>query len=158
VTRGRDPRQHPLVAEPAGRDLPGRACSRPGCRAALRDLLAPLRARGLAATLSIPDEIPVGRQTSEVVFLVAQEALRNVVTHSGAESVELSVWLQDGWLVLTVIDEGVGFEPDALMAAPAGGHVGLSLLRDLARAVGGGLEVRSSPGKGTRVQLEVPCD
>jgi len=130
---------------------------RAGLPTALHDLLAPLRARGIAATLSIPDEVPVGRQTSEVVFRVAQEALRNVVTHSRAESVELSVWLQDGWLVLNVIDEGVGFEPDALTAAPAGGHVGLSLLRDLARAAGGGLDVRSTPGKGTRVELEVPC-
>jgi signal transduction histidine kinase len=127
-----------------------------GLPAALRDLLEPLGARGIAVTLSIPDEIPVGRQTAEVVFRVAQEALRNVVAHSRTESVEVSAWLDDGWLVLTVIDDGVGFEPDGPTAAPADGHVGLSLLRDLARAAGGGLDVRSSPGKGTRVQLEVP--
>jgi two-component system, NarL family, sensor kinase len=68
----------------------------------------------------------------------------------------VSARLEDGWLVLTVIDHGVGFEPDGITATPAGGHVGLSLLRDLARAAGGGLDMRSSHGKGTRVQLEVP--
>jgi signal transduction histidine kinase len=51
---------------------------------------------------------------------------------------------------------GTGFDMDALAVAPAGGHVGLRLLRDLVHAAGGTPDVVSSPGAGTRVRLEVP--
>ena len=100
--------------------------------------------------------LPVSRQAAEVAFRVAQEALRNVIAHSKATSVELAVWLHDDRLVLTVTDDGIGFEPDALAAALEGGHVGLRLLRDLAHAAGGTLDVSSAPGDGTTVRLEVP--
>jgi two-component system NarL family sensor kinase len=129
---------------------------RAGLASALEDLLAPLKAREIDARLVIPEAIPVGRQTSEVAFRVAQEALRNVISHSKATGVELLVSLEGDWLVLTVTDDGIGFDVDALAAAPAGGHVGLRLLRDLVHAAGGTLDVVSSPGAGTRVRLEVP--
>jgi two-component system, NarL family, sensor kinase len=129
---------------------------RAGLPAALQDLVAPLEGRGVAATLVVPEVVPAGRQTAEIVFRVAQEALRNVIAHSKANSVELTVAHHDDWLVLTVTDDGIGFEPDALAAALAGGHVGLRLLRDLSQAAGGTLDVTSAPGEGTRVRLEVP--
>jgi signal transduction histidine kinase len=53
--------------------------------------------------------------------------------------------------------DGIGFDPAKLADTPAGGHVGLLLLQDLARAAGGGLEIDASPGRGTRLQLEVPA-
>jgi two-component system, NarL family, sensor histidine kinase UhpB len=65
---------------------------------------------GSAARLVIPDAIPVSRQTSEVAFRVAQEALRNVISHSKATGVELLVSLEGDWLVLTVTDDGIGFD------------------------------------------------
>jgi signal transduction histidine kinase len=58
--------------------------------------------------------------------------------------------------VLTGSDDGTGFDMDAQAAAPAGGHVGLRRLRDLAHAAGGTRDVVSSPGAGRRVRLEVP--
>lgn len=128
---------------------------RAGLASALKDLLAPLKAREIDARLAIPEAIPVGRQASEVTFRVAKEALRNVISHSKATSVELLVALEGDQLVLTVKDDGIGFDMDALTAAPAGGHVGLQLLRDLVHAAGGTLEVSSSPGAGTRVRMEV---
>jgi two-component sensor histidine kinase len=54
-------------------------------------------------------------------------------------------------------DDGIGFDVARLADTPAGGHVGLLLLRDLVTTAGGTLELDSSPGRGTRVHLEVPA-
>jgi DNA-binding NarL/FixJ family response regulator len=121
---------------------------RAGLPAALQDLVAPLEGRGVAATLVVPEVVPAGRQTAEIVFRVAQEALRNVIAHSKANSVELTVALHDDWLVLTVTDDGIGFEPDALAAALAGGHVGLRLLRDLSQSGGRNARCDVRTGRG----------
>jgi two-component system, NarL family, sensor kinase len=78
------------------------------------------------------------------VFRVAQEAVRNVAEHSAAAAVD--VRLEAGATVrLTVADDGIGFDVARLADTPAGGHVGLLLLQDLARTAGGTLELDSSP-------------
>jgi signal transduction histidine kinase len=59
----------------------------------------------------------------------------------------------DGRVVLEVADDGVGFEPDA--AALRSRRLGLTSMEERARRVGGRLEIRSAPGAGTTVRLEV---
>jgi signal transduction histidine kinase len=56
-----------------------------------------------------------------------------------------------------VTDDGRGFSPAEREARAKGGHVGLTLLEDLAAQAGGNLDVRSAPGEGTTVELEVPA-
>jgi signal transduction histidine kinase len=75
------------------------------------------------------------------------------VRHSGASAVRASVTAADGVAVLEVADDGRGFDP----AAVGDGHFGLRLLGDLARDAGGRLDVRSAPGEGTVVRLELPA-
>jgi signal transduction histidine kinase len=129
---------------------------RAGLPAALRDLLDPLAGRGIEVRLQVPDAVEVGDSTAELVFRVAQEAVRNVAEHSAAAAVD--VRLEAGATVrLTVADDGIGFDVARLADTPAGGHVGLLLLQDLARTAGGTLELDSSPGRGTRIHLEVPA-
>ena len=65
----------------------------------------------------------------------------------------MSVTRQDGATRLVVNDDGRGFDTTARAGE---GHVGLTLLDDLVRQSGGRLDVRSSPGEGTTVVLEVP--
>jgi two-component system, NarL family, sensor kinase len=117
---------------------------RAGLPAALRDLLDPLAGRGIEVRLQVPDAVEVGDSTAELVFRVAQEAVRNVAEHSAAAAVD--VRLEAGATVrLTVADDGIGFDVARLADTPAGGHVGLLLLQDLARTAGGTLELDSSP-------------
>lgn len=92
-------------------------------------------------------------ETHEALYRIAQEALQNIVKHASARRVELRLGPADGRLVLEVIDDGVGFSPDA--AFP--GHLGLRSMRERAAAVGGSLQVLSQPGTGTRVRASVPC-
>jgi two-component system, NarL family, sensor kinase len=129
---------------------------RAGLPAALRDLLDPLAGRGIEVHLDVPDAVELSDEAAELVFRVAQEAVRNVAEHSAAGGVDVRLEAADAAVTLVVADDGIGFDADRLASSPAGGHVGLLLLRDLVATAGGTLEVDSSPGRGTRVTLEVP--
>jgi len=131
---------------------------RAGLPAALRDLLDPLTGRGIEVRLQLPDSVELGDDRAELVFRVAQEAVRNVAEHSAAGTVDLQLKAAGGTVALTVADDGIGFDPARLAGTPAGGHVGLLLLQDLARAAGGSLRIDASPGRGTTVHLEVPVE
>lgn len=63
----------------------------------------------------------------------------------------------DGLARVEVDDDGRGFDPADLSQRREEGHVGITLLSDLATAAGGQLQVRSSDGAGTRMTLEVPA-
>jgi two-component system, NarL family, sensor kinase len=125
---------------------------RQGLEAALGDLLAPCKSRGLETSLRVEpaDELPEDVQA--LFFRAAQEALRNVVKHADAQKVEVAVDSQNGRATLCVADDGTGFDPER---DPEGPHFGLRLLRDLVREIGGTLEIDSSPASGTSVKLEV---
>jgi signal transduction histidine kinase len=100
---------------------------------------------------------PVPRLTAdreEAVYRIAQEALHNALRHASPEHVEVSLALEDATLVLEVMDDGRGFDPDVVQAR-ARRRLGLASMRERAQAVGGRLSVRSQPGD-TRVRLEVP--
>lgn len=127
-----------------------------GLATALSDLLAPLSSRGIEAALHLPAELDLPEEVEALVFRVAQEAVRNVATHAGACRVELRVARRQGQAVLTVEDDGLGFEPAARSDRPASGHLGLVVLRDLVADAGGNLQVDSAPRGGTRIRLEVP--
>lgn len=85
------------------------------------------------------------------LFLMYKESLNNVAKHSKATHVEISLASSDERLVLSVKDNGVGFD----LAHPRTGN-GLAGLQRRADAVGGTLDVRSSPGHGTIVTASVP--
>jgi two-component system NarL family sensor kinase len=125
---------------------------RAGFEAALTDLLAASSARGLQARLEVEPGLALDRETEALFFRVAQEALRNVVKHAGATHVRVRVGRDEGRAQLVVEDDGRGF--DATERA-GDEHFGLRILEDLARDAGAELEVASTPGKGSRVSVEV---
>jgi two-component system NarL family sensor kinase len=127
---------------------------RAGLRTAVLDLLAPLSARGVAVEAEVPDDLGVAPETEELIFRSAQEAVRNVAKHADAERVELTVRRANGRVVMTVSDDGRGFEP-AAAPAPDDRSLGLQLLDDLVQEHRGTLEVRSESGRGTVVTLEL---
>ena len=90
----------------------------------------------------------------EAVYRIAQEALHNALRHATPTTVQVRLSTVDGSAVLEIIDDGTGFEPDA--AGGAARRLGLASMRERARAAGGRLTVRSRPGAGTTVRVEVP--
>ncbi|HEX2035145.1 MAG TPA: ATP-binding protein [Chloroflexota bacterium] len=89
------------------------------------------------------------------VLHVAREATSNVVRHAEASAITLSLSEVDERLVLSVRDDGKGFEPQR--GQNSNGH-GLRNMAERARALGGQLSVLSEPGGGTEIRLEVPLE
>jgi signal transduction histidine kinase len=126
-----------------------------GLEAALGDLVNPLRARGVSVDLSVDGAAGLDQQAETLVYRVAQEAIRNVIAYADARSVRVELAAGPHEARLVVADDGRGFGPDARERRAAEGHLGLSLLEELAEQSGGRLVVRSSEGAGTTVELEV---
>jgi two-component system, NarL family, sensor kinase len=129
---------------------------RAGLAAALSDLVAPLESRGFQARVDLPPGLRLEPDAEALMFRTAQEALRNVMAHSDAHRVDVSVILENSHAGLTIADDGRGFTPDVAQAARDDGHLGLRVLADMAHDAGGRLDIDSQPGRGTRVSLEVP--
>ncbi|QIQ05443.1 GAF domain-containing sensor histidine kinase [Streptomyces liangshanensis] len=90
----------------------------------------------------------------EALLRVAQEALHNALRHSGGDRVDVTLARRGPAVVLSVTDNGTGFDPRAVRRA--GRHLGLVSMRDRAGGVGGRLRVQSAPGQGTTIEMEVP--
>lgn len=88
------------------------------------------------------------------LFRVAQEALTNVVKHSRANQVTMTLRTFSGIARFTISDDGTGFDPATLRHREQPGW-GLVTMRERVEAIGGHLRVESAPGKGTRVIAEV---
>jgi two-component system sensor histidine kinase UhpB len=90
-----------------------------------------------------------------VVYRVVQEALSNVARHSGAKRAEVSLIADAATLIVSVTDDGEGFDPVAALDSRQR-SLGLFGMRERAALVGGRLSLESSVGRGTRVCLEIP--
>jgi len=87
------------------------------------------------------------------LYRVTQEALQNVVKHSGARTASVDLVGADGELFLSVSDDGKGFDVGAV---PAATGLGLLSMRERVRLVHGQIQWQSQPGAGTRVAVRVP--
>ena len=124
-----------------------------GLTAALTDLTAPAATANIETSVRVsPDLGRVPDETVALVWRVAQEAVRNAIRHAHASTLDVDVHRTDGHVVLQVADDGDGFEPDADRDP---GSFGLRGLASLVEDAGGRLDVRSTPGEGTQVRMEV---
>ncbi len=117
----------------------------------------------LAHRCSTRDGLPVGVRVAaglpavpaehvEHLVRIAAEALHNCVKHAGASGAELELEVRGSELVLTVADDGCGFDP----AGTAGVGHGQRTMRERALLCGGWLHVHSAPGQGTRLVVRLP--
>jgi signal transduction histidine kinase/ActR/RegA family two-component response regulator len=92
------------------------------------------------------------------LFRAAQELLLNVVKHSGSDidSADVHLYDSDKVVTLSVSDQGDGFDPGILDSHTRKTGIGLLSLRERAAAIGGNLDIRSAPGRGSRFTLMVP--
>jgi signal transduction histidine kinase len=122
-----------------------------GLVAALEKQVAAVRSRhGLSVSARLCREPEVALEVKEAIYRIAQEALHNVVKHAQATSVVVELADSEGRLMLTVSDDGRGF--DAGGEYP--GHMGLDSMRERAEKAGGIFTVDSAPGRGTRVSVQ----
>ncbi|HEY7273397.1 MAG TPA: histidine kinase [Actinoplanes sp.] len=129
-----------------------------GLASALDELAGGLERIGVRVHLDVSGTERLSPVTAALIFRTAQEALRNVGTHSGARRVDVNVAEHDGTVRLVIDDDGRGFDGDLIAERAGGGHFGLRALSDLIAEADGRLVIRSAPAAGTRVELEVPVD
>jgi two-component system, NarL family, sensor histidine kinase LiaS len=139
-------------------------------RALIRDLhRSPLGAKGLAEALeSFTEE--VGRDSSIrfnrdvadielpapialLVYHIAREGVMNAMKHAQPRDVWIAVREEDDDIVLSLMDNGVGFDTSA--PGPEG-HFGMAMMRERAQVGGGRFEVESEPGQGTTITVRFP--
>jgi signal transduction histidine kinase len=117
---------------------------------------------GNQVDLYIAAPIPaVGLPVKIVLYRVLQEALSNAYRHAGVDSQEVFLSSQDGWVILEVCDDGIGFTPPPLEgpgATEREEHIGLRGMRERVHLVGGQLKIISEPGQGTQIVVRVPSD
>jgi signal transduction histidine kinase len=121
---------------------------------ALRDDFA--NRYGLEVSISWPAEpYPLPLASAITVYRFFQEGLLNVIKHADVDAARAELIIDDDWVTAIVSDQGLGFAPEDV-ASTGGRHVGLGLLRERARLVGGALEVTSWRGAGTTLALRLP--
>lgn len=134
---------------------PGRIQDEP-LSTALERLVREFRANTLVqVNVEVADDIEdeLADHCRLALFHITQEALANVAKHAHASRVTVKLDRLDGWVVLSVEDDGAGFDSDNIGGIP--GH-GLSNMAVRAHSLGGNLTVTSAPGHGTRVQAVMP--
>ena len=99
---------------------------------------------------NLPRGIPA--HLALTIYRVVQEALRNVVKHSGARRATVSVTGSNGVITLTVKDFGRGFEPSSLKKR----GLGLISMEERVRQAAGVFAVKTTPGKGVRIDVRIP--
>jgi two-component system, NarL family, sensor kinase len=136
--------------------IPARGGFRGGLLPALQVLAQELTRSGIRVTVRADDARDLPGPTAALLYRCAQEALRNVATHSRATSVEVAVTQDQGVATMQIEDDGQGFDERRLAERAAAGHVGLRALGELLVDAGGSLTLSSAPGEGTRLVATVP--
>ena len=144
-----------------------------GLASALHDLASGASGHGAAVTAEVDAGVAEAapEKQQEVMFRIAQEALRNALRHAGAGQVTLRLTAgQGGAAVLEVADDGRGFDTRGFDAgglvgrafegggAAGAGHFGLRLMTDAATHGGGELALLSAPGAGTRIRYQAGAE
>ena len=101
------------------------------------------------------DVEPVGPDIVLSLFRIAQEAIRNAITHGHAHQVAVSLVRADRALELSVADDGGGFDVDGIRET---GGLGLVSIEERARLAGGQVTICSQPGEGTIIAVRAPID
>ncbi|MBD0316500.1 MAG: PAS domain S-box protein [Nitrospiraceae bacterium] len=123
---------------------------------ALQWLAEQMRLQGLTVTVRVlTDERPRFTESqSDMLFQTVRELLMNTMKHAGVSQARVSLNKRgdDTWLI-TVQDEGIGFDVDAVDYRPSGEHFGLFSIQERMEAMAGWCIVESLPGTGTKVEL-----
>jgi signal transduction histidine kinase len=130
-----------------------------GLVAALRwytDRFAKRTAIPTTIVTSIPEGVRLKREIETACFRIIQEALTNVARHSRAKSVSINLKTLGSETVLLVRDDGIGFDPYSVNPQPFPIGLGLRGMEERALALGGRLEVKTQPHKGTELRACFP--
>jgi signal transduction histidine kinase len=129
---------------------------REGLVGALQQRLDAVEKRaGVDARLLVEGPLELPASVEEGLYRIAQEALNNALKHAAPRAVTLRIDVTEDRVGLEVVDDGQGFDPAGVEGS---GGMGLTSMRERAERLGGSLSVRSAPGHGTTVRVEVEVE
>ena len=98
------------------------------------------------------EDFPVEKGIEDHLFRILQESVSNTLRHAKASQFEVLLIKRDGFIILRVTDDGVGFDVDEQKA----GSYGLQNMYERAVEIGGNLKIVSLKSKGTRLEVKIP--
>lgn len=123
---------------------------------ALRRLAATWRRPGLRVEVEAADALDLPMDVQTALLRVAQGAMANVIEHAQARTARVILGRDGSSVLLTVIDDGVGFVYESSAPAGGGDSFGLRAIRARVEQLGGVLDVQTAPGAGTRLTVDIP--
>ncbi|MFA5384284.1 MAG: GAF domain-containing sensor histidine kinase [Eubacteriales bacterium] len=102
------------------------------------------------------DNLRLPPQTEIALFRILQEALTNIIKHATATSIDVELQVRQKDILLTVRDNGTGFNQSSLVNSKNYNHLGLAGMQERALLLGGNCIIGSQPGKGTWISVKVP--
>jgi signal transduction histidine kinase len=125
-----------------------------GLASALQALAREMTDRGLPVDVQLED-LSLSEETAIGLYRICQEALSNALRHADATRAVVTLSHTDRKVTLSVTDDGRGFDPTQVQGQV--GSFGLLGMTERAEGLGGQLEVKSTPGKGTRITVRCDC-
>jgi signal transduction histidine kinase/ligand-binding sensor domain-containing protein len=120
---------------------------------ALRRRLEAVEGRaGVDARLVVDDFVKLPGNIEQEFFRITQEALNNALKHAAASTVVVNLRQENRTIEMEIIDNGVGFDPQAL---PDRGGMGLKNIRERAERIGSTVAIHSKPGDGTSIKITI---
>jgi len=95
---------------------------------------------------------PLPAPVTETLIRAVSESLTNIANHAKANNVEVNIVMKDKNLLLTIQDDGQGFDPASIPS----GHYGILGIKERVRLVNGSVNIQSEIGKGTMLRIEMP--
>lgn len=129
-----------------------------GLEHSLEILLASLRNAGYRVECECEDwPAALPHDVTTNVYYIAREALTNIEKHAQANSIHICMFNYEGHLYISIADDGKGIKQDALVASGGSGyHQGIIGMKERAALLGGRVTFDSVPGRGTRVDIDIP--
>ena len=110
---------------------------------------------GVQTTMQLPEELPALTRDAQInLFRIVQEALNNIEKHADATHVTIEFEVTPQKLFVVVRDDGKGFQPSKGHGKPR--NLGIASMRERTELLGGTLKIKSEPGRGTMITLDVP--
>lgn len=129
-----------------------------GLPAALRWHGEAIRSR-TGATVTVRADatlLPPNSKVADALLRICLEALNNAAKHAGAGMIRVTLEARDDRIVLTVCDDGCGFDPSRTGMRGLQSGWGLMIMRERAQSIGAVLRAHSAPGEGTSIEIAVP--
>ena len=106
--------------------------------------------------MRVSDTVVLPMYLQTALLRIAQGGIANVIQHAHAAHATVALASTEDDARLVISDDGVGFVPEDVMAAPGGPSFGLRAIRERVEQFGGSVDVRSAPGAGTQLTVTLP--